>query len=50
MTNAPDIELMNFKTPRHMKKQFQQICRSKNAQMTSVLNTFIYNFIQEHTE
>ena len=50
MTNAPDIKLMNFKTPLHMKKQFQQICNAKNIQMTSALNTFIYAFIQEHTQ
>ena len=50
MTNAPDIKLMNFKTTCHMKKQFQQICKSKNTQMTSVLNNFIYQFIVDHTE
>lgn len=42
------VELTNFKTPSHMKREFQNICKSKNTQMTSVLNSFIHTFIQEH--
>ena len=41
MTNVPDIKLMNFKTPLHMKKQFQQICNAKNIDLPPEAPSFI---------
>ena len=43
-----DLELMNFRIPNQMKKQFIETCISRNQQMTSVLNQFIADFIVEH--
>lgn len=43
-----DLELMNFRIPNQMKKQFIETCRSRNQQMTSVLNQFIADFIVEN--
>ena len=42
-----DLDLLNFRIPTHMKKQFQETCQSRNQQMTSVLNQFIADFINE---
>ena len=44
----PDLDLLNFRIPTHMKKQFQETCQSRNQQMTSVLNAFIADFIIEY--
>jgi hypothetical protein len=43
-----DLDLLNFRIPTNMKKQFIETCRSRNQQMTSVLNQFIADFIVEH--
>jgi hypothetical protein len=43
-----NLELINFRTPAAMKKQFQQTCLLHNQQMTSVLNTFIADFITKY--
>jgi len=43
-----DLDLLNFRIPTHMKKQFQETCQSRNQQMTSVLNQFIADYIVEH--
>ena len=42
-----DLDLLNFRIPTNMKKQFIETCRSRNQQMTSVLNQFIADFINE---
>ena len=43
-----ELDLLNFRIPTNMKKQFIETCRSRNQQMTSVLNQFIADFIVEH--
>lgn len=43
-----DLELINFRIPKQTKQKFIQTCRSRNQQMTSVLNQFIADFIAEH--
>ena len=43
-----ELDLLNFRIPTHMKKQFIETCRSRNQQMTSVLNQFVADFIVEH--
>jgi len=43
-----ELDLLNFRIPTNMKKQFIETCRSRNQQMTSVLNAFIADFIVEH--
>jgi hypothetical protein len=43
-----DLDLLNFRIPKHMKKQFQETCQSRHQQMTSVINHFIADFINEH--
>lgn len=40
-----NLELLNFKLPSAMKKQFHETCQSRNQQMTSILNQFIADFI-----
>lgn len=42
------LELINFKVPANTKKKFQEVCRSRNQQMTSVLNQHILDFIEAH--
>jgi antitoxin component of RelBE/YafQ-DinJ toxin-antitoxin module len=44
-----DNELVNFKIPKPMKKQFQEICRSRNVTLTSTINAFIADYIKENT-
>jgi hypothetical protein len=44
----PDLELINFRIPASTKQQFIETCRSRNQQMTSVLNQFIADFISEN--
>jgi len=43
-----DLELINFRIPSRTKQQFIETCRSRNQQMTSVLNAFIAEFITEN--
>jgi len=43
-----DLELINFRIPSRTKQQFIETCKSRNQQMTSVLNAFIADFIIEH--
>jgi len=43
-----ELDLLNFRIPTNMKKQFIETCRSRNQQMTSFLNQFIADFIVEH--
>ena len=43
-----DLDLLNFRIPTNLKKQFIETCRSRNQQMTSVLNQFIADFIVKH--
>jgi len=43
-----ELDLLNFRIPTNMKKQFIETCRSRNQQMTSVLNAFIAEFITEN--
>jgi antitoxin component of RelBE/YafQ-DinJ toxin-antitoxin module len=44
-----DNELIIFKIPKPMKKQFQEICRSRNVTLTSTINAFIADYIKENT-
>ena len=44
------LELMNFKIPSKTKKRFQEICKSRNRQMTSVMNQFIIEFIRSNKD
>lgn len=43
-----ELELINFRIPSQTKQKFIETCRSRNQQMTSVLNHFIADFITEH--
>lgn len=43
-----DIQLINFKIPRPMKKQFQEICQSRNVTVTSVINYWIADYIRDN--
>jgi len=43
-----DLELINFRIPSTMKTQFQETCQSRNQQMTSVLNQFISDYINNY--
>ena len=43
-----ELELINFRIPSQTKQQFIKTCRSRNQQMTSVLNQFIVEFINKH--
>lgn len=43
-----DLELINFKIPSHTKRVFQETCKKRNQQMTSVLNQYIHDFISEN--
>ena len=43
-----DIQIINFKIPRPMKKQFQEICQSRNVTITSVINSFIADYIKDN--
>jgi len=43
-----ELDLLNFRIPSRTKQQFIETCRSRNQQMTSVLNQFIADFIVEH--
>ena len=42
------LELINFKVPSRTKKKFQEICNSRNQQMTSILNQFLMDFIKSN--
>lgn len=46
--HTTDLELINFRIPTVMKKQFQETCRTRNQQMTSVLISYIGDFINEY--
>ena len=43
-----ELEIINFKIPSLMKRQFKDACHSKNLRMTSVINQFIAEFINEN--
>lgn len=43
-----NLELLNFNLPAPMKRAFHETCKSRNQQMTSVLNQFISDFINDH--
>lgn len=43
-----DLELLNFRIPSKTKQKFLETCRRRNQAMTSVLNHFIADFINEN--
>jgi antitoxin component of RelBE/YafQ-DinJ toxin-antitoxin module len=45
-----DIELINFKIPKQMKRQFKEICQSRNVTLTSVINSFIADYIKDNRQ
>lgn len=43
-----NTELMNFRIPTILKNRFRRVCRSRNVQMTSVMNQMIANYVKQN--